>query len=52
MTEPGTGVFTAEEISRANLMHDLHYGWSFLWPAIYSNNARLPETVVGKLDWA
>jgi hypothetical protein len=48
----GSGVFSAEELNEANRRHDLKYGWSFLWPTIFSNAARLPETVIGKLPWA
>ena len=47
----GEGVFSAEEILAANRRHDRQYGWSFLWPAVFTNNARLPETVVGELGW-
>ena len=45
------GVFSPQEIEQANRRHDLAYGWSFNWPDHYVNSARLPETVVGKLDW-
>lgn len=47
-----SGIFTPMEIDEANRRHDRTYGWSFLWPGIYTNALRLPETVVGKLDWA
>lgn len=46
--QPGYGAFTAEEIKAANHRHDVHYGWSINLPTLYTNNARLPETVVAE----
>lgn len=47
-TPPNTGVFSEQEISRANIRHDLAYGWSPHCPWIYSNPFRLHESIVGK----
>lgn len=43
---PGHGAFSGEEILAANRRHDAHYGWSINLPTLYTNNARLPETVI------
>ena len=40
------GDFITEETIRANKEHDSKYGWSPQCPMVYTNNRRLPETVV------
>lgn len=51
MDGSGAGVFTPEEILEANRRHDRYYGWSFEFPSLYTNLARLPETTLGRPGW-
>ena len=46
-----TSRFSEAEILEANRHHDRHYGWTGLYPGIYTNAGRLPETVSGDLGW-
>ena len=48
--DPGTGAFTADEIAAVNRRHDLKYGWNPQSPTIYTNMARLPETLIGSIE--
>ncbi|MDE2096119.1 MAG: hypothetical protein KGL39_02665 [Patescibacteria group bacterium] len=43
------GYYSPAEIAAANRRHDLKYGWSHMFPTVYFNASRLPETVVGDL---
>lgn len=51
MDVSSAGVFSTEGILEANRRHDRHYGWSFEFPSLYTNLARLPETTIGRPDW-
>lgn len=46
------GVFSVADIAEANRRHDRHYGFNLSQNNhAYTNAFRLPESVLGELDW-